>query len=84
MTSRVNLLFGLLVAATVLTWLLGVESSASHTVAGLGVLTIGFVKLRLVGMHFMEIGNAPVVLRGIFEGYVAVVFAVLATLYVVL
>lgn len=82
--TRVNILFGVLVAATLLTWLLGVESHAAQTVAGVGVLAIGFVKLRLVGIHFMEIGTAPVVLRAIFESYVVGVFLILTTLYVTL
>ncbi|HSV37522.1 MAG TPA: cytochrome C oxidase subunit IV family protein [Nocardioidaceae bacterium] len=80
--SRIDLLFGALVGATVLTWLVGVESSASHTVAGVAVLAIGFIKLRLVGIHFMELGNAPVVLRSIFEAYAAVAFLVLTILYI--
>ncbi len=79
-----NVLFVVLVAATLLTWLLGVETATSHTVAGAGALAIGFAKLRLVGVHFMEIGGAPALLRIVFESYVAVTFAVLLALYLLL
>jgi len=78
-----TVMFVVLVAATLITWLLGVESATSHAVAGSGATAIGFVKLRLVGIHFMELGNAPVVLRVIFEAYAAVVFLALLALYLV-
>jgi hypothetical protein len=68
--------------ATVVSWQVGVESSA-HVAAGSVVLAIGFIKLRLVGIHFMEIGNAPVALRALFETYCALTFAVLLTLFLV-
>jgi hypothetical protein len=48
------------------------------------VLAVAFVKVRLIGIHFMELGTAPRVLRGLFEGYVVVVALALFALYVVL
>ena len=73
-----------LITATALTAVLGLEQASSEAaVAGVALLVIGFVKLRLVGIHFMELGNAPVPLRLLFEGYVVVVFTVLVVLYLV-
>lgn len=72
-----------LLAATVLTAVVGLEQAGASHAIGLVLLAIAFVKLRLVGIHFMELGTAPLALRLLFEGYVAVVFLVLATLYVV-
>lgn len=71
-----------LVLATVLTAVLGLEQATNGTtLVGIALLAIGFVKLRLVGIHFMELGSAPAVLRMLFEGYVVGVFTVLVVLY---
>lgn len=77
-----SLLWVVLSLATVVSWQVGVESSA-HVAAGSAVMAIGFIKLRLVGIHFMEIGNAPVALRATFEAYVALTFVVLLALFLV-
>ena len=75
-------LWVLLSLATVLSWQLGVEAS-SHSLAGAAIIAIGFFKLRLVGIHFMEIGTAPVALRVVFEAYVAVAFAALLAVFLI-
>ena len=73
-----------LITATVLTAVLGLEQSASGAaVVGVVLLGIALVKVRLVGIHFMELGNAPRPLRALFEGYVALVAGVLVVLYLV-
>lgn len=76
-------LWVLLSAATVVSWLIGIEAGGG-VLAGAAILAIAFVKLRLVGIHFMEIGRAPVALRAIFEGYVVVAFASLLVIYTLL
>lgn len=73
-----------LVAATAMTAVLGLEQASTGTVAaGLALLGIALVKARLVGIHFMELGNAPLSLRLMFEGYVVLVGLTLAVLYLV-
>ena len=72
-----------LLAFTLITFGLAEGSQASRNVIGCLVLFIGFVKLRLVGVHFMEIGNAPLVLRALFELYVVGTCGALITLYLV-
>lgn len=79
-----DLVWLVLVAATAMTALVGLEQSAASTAAGLVLLAVAFVKVRLVGIHFMELGNAPTPLRLLFEGYAVGVFAVLVVLYLVL
>lgn len=37
-------------------------------------------KVRLIGIHFIKLRSAPVLLRGIFEGYLLVVSSVLVAL----
>ena len=75
--------FAALVLATLSSWLLGIEGSTS-TLTGCAVVAIALVKVRLVGLHFMELRNAPAALRGAFEAYVALTGAVLLVLYLTL
>lgn len=70
-----------LVVATGLSWWLG----ADHTggLATIGVLAVAFFKVRLIGLHFMELRGAPTPLRAMFEGYVVLVPVALAVVYLV-
>ena len=72
-----------LVAATVLTAVLGLEQHGDSTAVGLVHLVIAFVKIRLVAIHFMYISEAPSALRFLVEGYVAVTFVALVGIYLV-
>jgi hypothetical protein len=47
----------------------------------LGILTI---KVRLIGLDFMELRSAPIPLRAVFEGYCLGLWAVLSGLYLFL
>lgn len=73
----------ILLAATVLTAVVGLEQAGASHAVGLVLLGVAFVKLRLVGLYFMELRTAPLPLRLFFEGYVTGVFVVLAALYVI-
>ncbi|MFH9550720.1 cytochrome C oxidase subunit IV family protein [Streptomyces sp. NPDC017435] len=75
--------FPVLVLATLSSWLLGIEGSTS-TLIGCAVVVIALIKVRLVGLHFMELRNAPAALRGAFEVYVVATGTTLLTLYVLL
>jgi caa(3)-type oxidase subunit IV len=73
-----------LISATVATAVLGLEQAAGGAATvGVCLLAIAFVKMRLVGIHFMELGNAPRPLRLLFEGYVLVAFTTLVVLFLV-
>lgn len=66
-------------------WYLG-EQQAAHMFSHIGVvstgmLLIGFFKVRLVGLHFMELRQAPWLLRGAFELWVVLVACVILGLY---
>jgi len=75
----------LLIVATLATAALGLEQAAGGSAAvGVLLLTIAFVKIRLVGLHFMELGAAPRPLRLLFEGYVLVTFTALVVLFLVM
>lgn len=80
--DRTTLVYVILTAATIISWFLGTEEAESHeTLVGAIVIAIAFVKLRLVGIHFMEIGHAPTPLRAAFESYVAVSLAAVLGLF---
>jgi hypothetical protein len=72
-----------LVAATVLTAVVGLEQHGDTTAVGLLLLAIAFVKIRLVALHFMEVREAPLPLRLLVEAYVGVTFVALVVIYLV-
>jgi hypothetical protein len=45
------------------------------------IFVVAFVKVRFVGLYFMELRQAPVILRSLFEGWCVVVCLLLAGLY---
>ena len=79
--SRITVVWLVLIAATITSLLLGTDNLVSGVkLASALVIVVAFVKVRFVGMYFMEIGNAPVPLRAIFQGYCAVVCTVLVVM----
>lgn len=69
-----------LVAATVLSWAVGAEHGTGSMVAVV-VLGIAAVKVRLVGLDFMELRHAPLALRAAFEAYCVGIWALLSAVY---
>lgn len=78
--NRAGATWLLLVAATVLSWAVGAEHGTGSLVAVL-VLAIAAVKVRLVGLDFMELRHAPIPLRAAFEAYCAGIWVLLSALY---
>lgn len=77
------IVWGALVVFTVASFALGGEHLIENkTLAAAIVLGIGAIKVRLVGLHFMELRGAPVALRAAFEAYCAGLFVVLMGIYV--
>ncbi|MBH0776714.1 cytochrome C oxidase subunit IV family protein [Nocardia sp. NEAU-351] len=68
-----------LVAATCVSWVLGATHRAG-AVSAIALLAVAFVKVRLIGLHFMEIRGAPMALRVVFEIYVVAVPTALSVL----
>jgi hypothetical protein len=69
-----------LVAATALSWAVGAEHGTGSMVAVV-VLGIAAIKVRLVGLDFMELRHAPIPLRVAFECYCVAMWALLSGLY---
>ena len=78
--NRAGFSWLLLIAATVISWALGADHGTGSMVA-LVVLAIAAIKVRLVGLDFMELRHAPSPLRAVFEFYCFAIWAVLAGLY---
>ncbi len=78
---RVTLVWVLLLALTFGSFLVGVEQGAGFASVGAAIIVgIAMLKVRLIGLHFMDVRAAPRVLRALFEGYVLAVFAVLVAI----
>jgi hypothetical protein len=81
--GRAGISWLVLIAATLLAYALGAEHGVGSLTV-VAVLGIAAIKIRLVGLDFMELRSAPILLRAAFEGYCVVLWAVLSALYVFL
>ena len=80
-TRRVTLVWVLLLALTFGSFLVGVEQGAGFASVGAVIIVgIAMFKVRLIGLHFMDVRGGPLALRALFEGYVLAVFVVLVAL----
>ena len=57
-----------LIAATLVSWVVGADHGTG-SMAAVVVLAIAAIKVRLVGLDFMELRHAPIPLRAAFESY---------------
>jgi Prokaryotic Cytochrome C oxidase subunit IV len=81
MTRRVTLVWILLLGLTLASFIVGIEQGAgAASAAAVVIIGLALFKVRLIGMHFMDLRVAPLPLRLLFEAYVLAVFATLATL----
>lgn len=78
--TRATATWLLLIAATVLSWAVGAEHGTGSMVAVV-VLAIAAIKVRYVGLDFMELRHAPIPLRAAFEVYCVGMWALLSGLY---
>jgi hypothetical protein len=63
-----------LMLATFVSWTLGTHHGFhNYTLASVVIVLIAFIKVRFVGLYFMELRDAPAMLRGLFEAYCVVV-----------
>lgn len=69
-----------LVIVTMVSWAVGADHGVGAGVA-VWVLALAAVKVRYVGLDFMELRRAPFILRGAFETYCCALWLVLASMY---
>jgi hypothetical protein len=79
--NRVTVVWLGLVAATGLSWESAHLDAADVRLLTSAVLVVAFVKVRYIGLEFMDLRHAPVALRFIFEAWVTVVCAALLVVY---
>lgn len=73
-----------LIMATFLSWWFGsrgLESNGEQRLVGATVILIAFVKVRLVGLYFMEIRQGPAALRLLYEGWCLIAAALVIGMY---
>lgn len=78
--NRAGFSWLILIAATVLSFAVGVEHGTGSLVA-IAVLGLAAIKIRLVGLDFMELRRAPIPLRVAFEVYCIGLWALLSGMY---
>jgi hypothetical protein len=81
---RLTVFWILLVSATVVSieFVRGLFGALGNHAAGVAVLVIAFIKVRIVGTEFMELRRAPWEARLAFDAWVFVLAAALILLYV--
>ncbi|MEJ8279448.1 cytochrome C oxidase subunit IV family protein [Pseudonocardia spirodelae] len=70
-----------LVAATLISFGAGADHGVVGSAGVVLALIIGFVKVRYVGLEFMELRGAPLALRLVFETWCVVVCVMVVVLY---
>ena len=78
--ARSTVVWAGLVIATLVSWVVGSDHRTGSLVA-LVVLAVAMIKVRFVGLDFMELRRAPLLLRAAFECYCVVLWCVLAGMY---
>ncbi|UCV23672.1 cytochrome C oxidase subunit IV family protein [Ferribacterium limneticum] len=80
--ARATLVWFLLVAATTFSWEMGHGAGFSdHRYASIAIIVMAFIKVRYVLLDFMEIRNAPTLMRLAGETWLVVICSVLVFLY---
>jgi Prokaryotic Cytochrome C oxidase subunit IV len=82
-SAEISAAWGVLAVLTVVSWAMGTAqgNGAGHVLAGVAILTVAVFKVRIVGLHFMELRDAPWALRSVFEGYCVVLLTLLCVMY---
>lgn len=86
MRQRVSLLWLVMLLMTLASWSLGIEEvsrPAAASMFGTLVLSIAYIKVRFIGLDFMELRDSPIALRLMFEIYAAAVMLLVIVLYLV-
>jgi hypothetical protein len=78
---RVLKVWLLLMGATIVSWKVGIDHGIDYRLSTMLVLVVTFVKVNLVGMNFMELREAVLPLRAIFNVFCVIVCVVLMAMY---
>jgi len=78
--ARSTAVWLVLVVVTLVSFALGADHGVGSSVAVV-LLGLALIKVRYVGLDFMELRTAPVMLRALFEAYCITLWVVLAGMY---
>ena len=70
-----------LVAIACVSWWLGTDHVAGAKAAAIILMALAFIKVRFVGMYFMELRGAPLALKLIFQAWCLVVCCAVVGMY---
>jgi hypothetical protein len=81
--SRLTVIWLLLIGATLLSteFVKGLLLGGPMHATAVAVLIVAFVKVRFVGLEFMELRHAPMIARLAFEAWLAVLSITLIAMY---
>lgn len=79
--NKASLVWLVLIVATAISWVIGTDSASQISygpkTAQVLILLIAFIKIRLVLMYFMELNNAPKILKWTGEAWVVLMCSAL-------
>ena len=81
--GRYTAVWAVLLAIGLVSFWLGSGHELGATTASVIVLVVAFIKIRWVGLYFMELKEAPRLLRTVFELYCVVVCALTVGFFLV-
>ncbi|MFK3779315.1 cytochrome C oxidase subunit IV family protein [Agrobacterium sp. NPDC089420] len=81
--ARLLAIWFVLVSLSILGPTLGSEGE-NRTFVAAAILAFAVVKVRFVGLDFMELRHAPVAMRVVFEVYCLILWVTLVSLYLLL
>ena len=82
--NRKVIVWLLLMIATLVSWKLGTDHGLyvdERRIAAFGVMGIAFIKVHFVGADFMEVREAPLLLRLWFAAWVVITLSVVIGIY---
>jgi hypothetical protein len=82
-TASLYWVWAFLTALTLLSWLVGTGDGGPLNLRAATAIVLGvaFLKVDLVGRYFMELREAPLLLRTLFDAWVVGVFVILMAIY---
>jgi heme/copper-type cytochrome/quinol oxidase subunit 4 len=79
--KRSLIVWAVLVVATLISWSVGIDHGMDYRFSTVIVLLVTFGKVYLVGMNFMELRGANLLLQAMFNGICVVMCTVLVAMY---
>jgi caa(3)-type oxidase subunit IV len=83
--TRASIVWLGLIVLTATAWLLGTDHGFgpnAHVAVGVVILVVAVCKVHLIGLYFMDLRDAPLSLRVVFEGYCLLLTGVIIGMFV--